>query len=365
MCGAIFGPHHLNEYFYRFQNSNLLKDIIHPPRDHTLTPRPRGDEDTHPPKLSRRRNQRDRCSSNFFAPRDMAPRGPPAVAARQTMMSTGGSGTETKDTSEAFQIPYLPTDSPSFPAPGPPGLKLPLLPHQLRALYRMQLLERDGSLTGESGEGFNTFLEYKSRGGVLSDAVGLGKTCTSLALILSDDPENDPAPTLVVAPSHLLPQWRDEVRKFVGEDGPTVVVLRPRRSLSFVFNRRCSQKFLTNLTTNQSCFVFKKKTMVCGWPYASATWTAPTPCFLSSKARPRLKSGSPMAAPTVVPSSSSTSRKFSRRKTTGTTFDSCTIRCRPCPWIVPRADTFSDTPKVRDSRRRRSSSNSVERVRAS
>ena len=150
----------------------------------------------------------------------MGPRGRPAAATRQLRFEVQSEATThaAKDTSEAFQIPYLPTDSPSVPAPGPPGLKLPLLPHQLRALYRMQLLERDGSLTGENGEGFNTFLEYKSRGGVLSDAVGLGKTCTSLALVLSDDPDNEPAPTLVVAPSHLLPQWREEVRKFVGED---------------------------------------------------------------------------------------------------------------------------------------------------
>jgi SNF2 family DNA or RNA helicase len=86
----------------------------------------------------------------------------------------------------------------------------------------MQLLERDGSLTDES---FNTFLENKSRGGVLSDAVGLGKTCTAIPLALSDDPHNDPAPTLVVAPSHLLPQWRNEVQKFCGDvDGSNAVL---------------------------------------------------------------------------------------------------------------------------------------------
>jgi len=82
----------------------------------------------------------------------------------------------------------------------------------------MQLLERDGGL---SEGGFGTFLDYKSRGGVLADAVGLGKTCSAIALALSDDPEDDPAPTLVVAPSHLLPQWREEVRKFCGAiEGP-------------------------------------------------------------------------------------------------------------------------------------------------
>jgi len=124
-------------------------------------------------------------------------------------------------------VPFLPTNSPAVEAPGPAGLKLPLLPHQARALYRMQLLERDGTLTGQDGDGgtFGTFLNYTSRGGVLADAVGLGKTCTAIALALSDDPGDDPAPTLVVAPSHLLPQWREEVRKFVGDvDGPGAVL---------------------------------------------------------------------------------------------------------------------------------------------
>ena len=78
-------------------------------------------------------------------------------------------------------MPYLPTQAPI--AASPFGLTLPLLPHQARALYRMQLLERDGSL----GSDFGTFLDYKSRGGVLADAVGLGKTCTAIALALSDD----------------------------------------------------------------------------------------------------------------------------------------------------------------------------------
>jgi hypothetical protein len=45
--------------------------------------------------------------------------------------ANNGGGTA-KDTSEAFQVPYLPTDSPA--AVDPEGLKLPLLPHQLVGL---------------------------------------------------------------------------------------------------------------------------------------------------------------------------------------------------------------------------------------
>ena len=88
---------------------------------------------------------------------------------------------------------------------------MPLLPHQQRALHRCLLIEKDGSLS----ENFQGLAHYKSRGGVLADAVGLGKTATTLALLMSGDEE--PGPTLVVAPSHLIRQWADEARKFVGD----------------------------------------------------------------------------------------------------------------------------------------------------
>ena len=114
-----------------------------------------------------------------------------------------------RDFSAALRIPTLPEDAPA--APTPAGFTMPLLPHQQRALHRCLLIEKDGSLS----ENFQGLAHYKSRGGVLADAVGLGKTATTLALLMSGDEE--PGPTLVVAPSHLIRQWADEARKFVGD----------------------------------------------------------------------------------------------------------------------------------------------------
>ena len=71
-----------------------------------------------------------------------------------------------------LKIPILPPNSPQ--ASQPIGLKVPLHPHQLRALHRCLLIESDGSLSGEFNDGY----DYKSRGGALADAVGMGKTAT-------------------------------------------------------------------------------------------------------------------------------------------------------------------------------------------
>jgi len=107
----------------------------------------------------------------------------------------------------ALKVPILPHTSPE--ANQPPKLKLPLHPHQLRALHRCLLIEQDGSLSGNFGVKY----EYKSRGGCLADAVGMGKTATSIGLVLAADRGNG-GDTLVVAPGHLILQWKTEIEKF-------------------------------------------------------------------------------------------------------------------------------------------------------
>lgn len=104
----------------------------------------------------------------------------------------------------AFQIPVLPHTSPE--APQPPNLKLPLYPHQLRALNRCLVIE-EGNLSNDFGDRF----DFTSRGGCLADEVGTGKTATSIGLVLSSSEIGE---TLVVAPSHLIPQWKSEIEKF-------------------------------------------------------------------------------------------------------------------------------------------------------
>ena len=110
----------------------------------------------------------------------------------------------------ALTIPILPHTAP--PAAQPIKFKIPLHLHQLRALYRCLLIETDGSLSGD----FQNRYDYKSRGGVLADAVGMGKTATALGLALSSHKGNG-GDTLVVAPGHLIPQWKSEIAKFTDE----------------------------------------------------------------------------------------------------------------------------------------------------
>ena len=74
----------------------------------------------------------------------------------------------------AFRVPILPHTSPL--APQPPSIKLPLHPHQLRALHRCLLVENDGSLAKDFGAKY----DYRSRGGCLADAVGMGKTVSCI-----------------------------------------------------------------------------------------------------------------------------------------------------------------------------------------
>ena len=115
-----------------------------------------------------------------------------------------------KDVSAAFRIPCLPESSPE--APSPPALKLTLHEHQKRALHRCLLIEQDGSLAKHFnllGPGFG---DFSSRGGVLADSVGMGKTAMAVALILSA--AGSDGPTLVVAPGHLIRQWEAEIKKF-------------------------------------------------------------------------------------------------------------------------------------------------------
>jgi SNF2-related domain len=114
----------------------------------------------------------------------------------------------------AFNVPVLPHTAPE--AEQPHGLQLPLMPHQLRALNRCLVIEQDGSLLNQD---FGHRFDYKSRGGCLADSVGTGKTATSIGLVLSGKEEKDEGGggTLVVAPAHLIPQWKHEIHKFAGD----------------------------------------------------------------------------------------------------------------------------------------------------
>ena len=132
-----------------------------------------------------------------------------------------------------MRVPILPHTSPE--ATPPEGLRIPLYPHQLRALHRCQVIEslinskEDDNFLGNH---FNAHYHYKARGGVLADEVGTGKTATSIGLVLSDasaaagseGDEEGVGDTLVVAPKHLIPQWKEEIERFASSDHLQVVV---------------------------------------------------------------------------------------------------------------------------------------------
>lgn len=82
------------------------------------------------------------------------------------------------------------------------GLKITLLPHQIRGLRF--LLDREAE-------------KISHKGGLLCDDMGLGKTIQSISLILSnpmkEKVENGPIKaTLVVAPLALVYQWQNEIK---------------------------------------------------------------------------------------------------------------------------------------------------------
>ncbi|SMN18013.1 similar to Saccharomyces cerevisiae YBR114W RAD16 Protein that recognizes and binds damaged DNA in an ATP-dependent manner (with Rad7p) during nucleotide excision repair [Maudiozyma saulgeensis] len=82
--------------------------------------------------------------------------------------------------------PYVPQRSPQ-----PGGLSIKLLPFQLEGLH--WLLEQENGKYG---------------GGVLADEMGMGKTIQTIALLMNDLTKR---PSLVVAPTVALMQWKNEI----------------------------------------------------------------------------------------------------------------------------------------------------------
>ncbi|CAH02333.2 DNA repair protein RAD16 [Kluyveromyces lactis] len=78
-------------------------------------------------------------------------------------------------------------------APQPDGMAIRLLPFQLEGLHWLQQQE-----------------ESDYNGGVLADEMGMGKTIQTIALLMSDITRK---PSLVVAPTVALMQWKNEIEQ--------------------------------------------------------------------------------------------------------------------------------------------------------
>ena len=88
--------------------------------------------------------------------------------------------------------------------PPPEGLQATLRPYQLTGYRWLRFM-------GEVGFGC-----------ILADDMGLGKTVQALALLLSEKAEGRGQPSLVVAPTSVVPNWEAEARRFA----PSLRVVR-------------------------------------------------------------------------------------------------------------------------------------------
>lgn len=103
------------------------------------------------------------------------------------------------------------------PAMNPPRLQAhPLRDDQRRSLAWMLEKERASS---------------EVKGGILADKMGYGKTATTIGLISMDRKNTQSChqdgyirmkATLILAPSHLIKQWQDELKKFLGAENVTI-----------------------------------------------------------------------------------------------------------------------------------------------
>mmetsp|Transcript_9849 Transcript_9849/g.24246 ORF Transcript_9849/g.24246 Transcript_9849/m.24246 type:complete len:1443 (-) Transcript_9849:103-4431(-) len=102
------------------------------------------------------------------------------------------------------------------PAPQPPQIKLPMLPYQREGLGWMIAQEKSSS-----------------KGGILADEMGMGKTLQMIALIVAQktakrskrERKAPPVgPTLIVCPTSAMMQWEEEIRSRTEPDTLSVMV---------------------------------------------------------------------------------------------------------------------------------------------
>jgi SNF2 family DNA or RNA helicase len=136
-----------------------------------------------------------------------------------------------------------------------PKYKIKLFDYQLRNLYSMIKMEKghkfkiNGNFPIElfdnkfnfdminekiNFENEDLYFDASLNGGILADEMGLGKTITSLSLIdlnkstFTEIKKNDKIyteATLVICPSYLTSQWKDEIKKIYGSKKKIIHVL--------------------------------------------------------------------------------------------------------------------------------------------
>lgn len=119
-----------------------------------------------------------------------------------------------------------------------PNLKLPLKPHQIEAVNWMISLE--DKIKNEPNS-------YNVRGGILSDAPGLGKTLSTLCLCIKkeiDNPEDETDfPNLVICPKIVVDEWCNAIDKFFGDKYP-YICLKPNKMININLEEIKKYKFV-------------------------------------------------------------------------------------------------------------------------
>ena len=104
--------------------------------------------------------------------------------------------------------------------------------------YHHQLLGADWMLSRELGE-------VGPFGGLLADAMGLGKTLQTLATMVGNPPSKEDIKaktkaTLIVLPASAIKQWMDEIEIHV-EKGifPRIMHYKARKEIPLIFLQEC------------------------------------------------------------------------------------------------------------------------------
>lgn len=85
---------------------------------------------------------------------------------------------------------------------------------RIEEVRKPKILRADLRDYQQAGLNWLNFLSEYRWGGILADDMGLGKTLQALALICLELEQNPTKPNLVIAPTTLLFNWKDEIEKF-------------------------------------------------------------------------------------------------------------------------------------------------------
>ena len=142
-----------------------------------------------------------------------------------------------QDFSKMFELPTVCQQTTPMISQ-PPHIQIPLYDYQLRSVYRMIKLEANPKIRN-----LGTFQEeFHCKGGLVADCVGMGKTAQLIGLMLTDLEGEKPQTycNLVITPSHLCQQWKEEVIKFAGDKLKIVVISNSKHHF------KLSQKDITS-----------------------------------------------------------------------------------------------------------------------